>query len=119
MAKHYGLTLQLRDDEEVIAVYKEHHRHVWPEVLAELRSLGIERMHIFLLGRRMFQFLEANDAFDPARDLPRLNDNPRYAEWDALMRTLQEKVAEAGTDEWWAPMEEVFDLSWPQFITPV
>jgi L-rhamnose mutarotase len=115
MAKHYGLTLRLRDDAEAIAVYKEHHQHVWPEVLAELRSLGIERMHIFLLGRRLFQFLEANDAFDPARDLPRLNDNPRYAEWDRLMRTMQEKVPEAGDEAWWAPMDEVFDLSWPQF----
>ena len=114
MAKHFGLTLQLVDDPAAIERYNEHHRQVWPEVTAELRAVGIERMHIFLLGRRLFQFVEARDSFDPARDFPRLNDNPRYAEWDRLMRTMQEKVPEAGDEGWWAPMEEVFDLDWPQ-----
>jgi L-rhamnose mutarotase len=114
MSKHYGLTLQLCDDPDAIAAYVAHHERVWPEVLAELRSVGIERMYIFLLGRRLFQYLEACDDFKPERDLPRLNENPRYAEWDRLMRTMQEKVPEAGDDGWWAPMDEVFDLSWPQ-----
>src|SRR5579859_4696945 len=115
MAKYFGLTLQLRDDADAIERYKAHHRQVWPEVIGELRSVGIVRMHIFLLGRRLFQFLEARDSFDPARDLPRLNDNPRYAEWDRLMRTMQEQVPEAGDGAWWAPMEEVFDLDWAQY----
>ena len=68
-------------------------------------------MHIYLLGRRLFQFIETSDSFDPKADLPKLNENARYAEWDKLMRTMQEKVEEADEDDWWAPMEEVFDLS--------
>lgn len=110
MAKRFGLTLLLRDDAEVIAEYRRYHANVWPEVLAELRSVGIERMYIYLLGRRLFQFIETADSFDPVRDLPRLNANPRYAEWDHLMRTMQQRVDEAGPDDWWSPMEEVFDL---------
>jgi len=31
---------------------------------------------------------------------------------DELMRTLQERAPEAKPDDWWAPMEEVFDLNW-------
>jgi L-rhamnose mutarotase len=110
MAKRFGLTLLLRDDPDGIAEYRRYHADVWPEVIAELRSVGIERMFIYLLGRRLFQFIETSDAFDPVKDLPRLNDNPRYAEWDRLMRTMQEKVDEAQPDDWWAPMEEVFEL---------
>jgi hypothetical protein len=28
------------------------------------------------------------------------------------MRTMQEKVPEAGPEDWWADMEPVFDLNW-------
>ncbi|MGH2369095.1 MAG: L-rhamnose mutarotase [Chloroflexota bacterium] len=35
-------------------------------------------------------------------------------EWEQLMRTLQERAPEAGADEWWADMELVFDMDWPQ-----
>jgi L-rhamnose mutarotase len=110
MPKTFGLTLQLRDDEAAIEEYRRRHADVWPEVTARLRDLGIRRMHIYLLGRRLFQFIETDDAFDPARDLPTLLEDARYAEWDTLMRTMQEKVDEAGPGDWWAPMEEVFDL---------
>jgi len=113
--KHYGLTLSLRDNPQAINSYREHHRVVWPEVIAELRSAGVLGMKIFLLGRRMFMYLETTDSFEPERDFARLNENPRYAEWDELMRTMQERVAEARPDEWWSTMEEVFNLDWPRF----
>ena len=52
----------------------------------------------------------------PERDFPRANESPRAREWDALMRGLQLPAPEAGPGEWWAAMEEVFDLNWPQHI---
>ena len=109
--QRYGLTLMLRDDDEVVDRYKEYHRKVWPEVLSRLREAGITDMRIYLLGRRMFMYMEAVDGFSPERDFPELTQDPRYREWDELMRTLQERAPEARADEWWAPMEEVFDLS--------
>ncbi|MBV9281443.1 MAG: L-rhamnose mutarotase [Chloroflexi bacterium] len=108
----YGMTLALRDDPAAIERYKDEHRLAWPEVLARLRGAGIERMRIFLLGRRLFMYMETVDGFDPARDFPRLNEDPTYRRWDELMRTMQEKVPEAGPGEWWAEMQLVFDLSW-------
>ena len=33
-------------------------------------------------------------------------------EWDELMRGFQEPVPGAKPGEWWAGMEEVFDLDW-------
>ena len=109
--QRYGMTLMLKDDDEIVARYKEYHRHAWPEVVARLREIGVLEMHIYLLGRRMFMYMEAVDGFDPERAFPKLNEDPRYREWDELMRTLQERAPEARADEWWAPMEEVFDLS--------
>src|SRR5207302_1547101 len=68
---------------------------------------------IRLADRILFMSMETEDAFDPGRDLARLLDAPRYREWDELMRSLQERAPEAAEDEWWASMEEVFDLRWP------
>jgi L-rhamnose mutarotase len=108
------MTLALRDDAALVERYKEHHRHVWPEVVARLREIGILELQIFLLGRRLFLWFEAVDGFDPERDFARLDEDERYREWDALMRTMQEPVPEARPGDWWAPMELVFDLAWPQ-----
>jgi len=108
--KAYGLTLCLQDDPEKIARYKEYHRAVWPAVLARLRAVGVHEMKIFLRGRRMFMYIETNDAFEPLRDFARVNDDPQSAEWNALMATLQERAPEATPDEWWALMELVFDM---------
>ena len=59
-------------------------------------------------------YVEAVDEFDPPRDFRRINDDARSRDWNALMMTLQERAPEASPDEWWADMEQVFDLDWPQ-----
>jgi L-rhamnose mutarotase len=112
--KNYGLTLLLQDDPEKIAAYKRYHQAVWPEVTARLRESGIERMQIFLRGTRMFMHLVTADSFDPTRDFARINEDPTSARWNALMGDLQARAPEASQDEWWAPMELVFDSDWPQ-----
>ncbi len=108
--KAYGLMLCLQDDPAKIALYTEYHRAVWPAVLARLRAVGVQEMKIFLRERRMFMYIETDDTFDPLRDFARVNDDPKSAEWNALMATLQERAPEATADEWWAPMECVFDM---------
>ena len=65
--KYFARALNLKDNPELIARYKEHHRQVWPEVLSVLKDAGITRMRIFLKGRRMFMYCEARDDYDPAR----------------------------------------------------
>lgn len=112
--KCYGLTLCLRDDPEAIAAYVRHHQAVWPQVCARIREVGIQTMRIFLRGRRLFMYIETADDFDLSRDFARVNEDPVSAEWNRLMATLQERAPEANPDEWWTPMELVFDLDWPQ-----
>ena len=107
----YGMTLMLKDDEKIVERYKEYHRKAWPEVVSRLRENGITQMRIYLLSRRMFMYMEAVYGFSPERDFPKLAQDPRYREWDQLMRGLQQPAPEARAGEWWAPMEEVFDLS--------
>ena len=114
MSRYFAMTLGLRDDESA-ARWTALHQGVWPEVVTALRKVGVTEMKIFLLGHRLFMWVEGEAGFDPSRDFARLADEPRYQEWDELNRTFQERVPEAGDDEWWAAMEEVFDLGWPQY----
>ena len=114
----FGLTLCLQDDPAKIEMYKDYHQKVWPEVTARLREVGVYEMRIYLRGTRMFMYIETDDEFDPVRDFERVKEDPRSAEWNELMATLQERAPEAGPGEWWAPMELVFDMSWPQHLPP-
>jgi L-rhamnose mutarotase len=112
--KSFGRTLLLQDDPEKIEAYKRHHQAVWPEVLDALRRSGVTGMEIFLIGRRMFMYMTTEADYDPAGAGALYLSQPRVQEWEALMHTLQERAPEAGPDEWWAEMELVFDLDWPQ-----
>jgi L-rhamnose mutarotase len=112
--KTYGLTLMLQKDPAKIEDYKAQHQAVWPEVTARLREVGVREMRIFLRDLRMFMYIETDDDFEPLRDFVRVNEDPKSAEWNRLMADLQERAPEADPDEWWAPMELVFDMSWPQ-----
>ena len=115
MTKSYAMALDLRDDPALIDRYIEHHRAVWPEALDSLKRLGIEKMKIFLLGRRLFMYVEVPDDFDFPADLAKYTEEPRAREWDEFMRGFQEKVPGAMPDEWWAQMEQVWDLyDWPR-----
>ena len=109
--KHFGMTLNLKDDPEDIETYKEYHRNVWPEVIASLKTVGVTKMNIYLLGRQLFMAMETVDDFNVERDFSRyLAQHPRCREWDALMRTFQEPLPESKPGEWWAMMEPVFEL---------
>ena len=109
--KHFGLTLNLKNDPQIIEQYKAYHQNAWQETLAGLKAVGITKMNIYLLGRRLFMAMETFDTFDIERDFPRyLKQHPKCKEWDELMRTFQEPVEEAQADEWWAQMEPVFEL---------
>jgi len=112
--KRYAQTLNLKDDPALIARYVDYHRAVWPEVENGLRAIGIRRMLIWRLGRRLFMLMDTRDAFEPERDFARyLARDARIREWQALMETLQEPVRDARPGEWWAGMELVYALTPP------
>ena len=110
--KTFARTILLRDEPGVVDAYRAYHAATFPEVVQALRSVGILQMRIWLRGRALFMLVEAVDDFEPARDFARYEAaGGRVAEWEVLMRGMQEPVADAAPGEWWAAMEQVFDLS--------
>jgi L-rhamnose mutarotase len=105
------LTVDLKDDPAAIAAYREHHNHVWPEVVESLRAAGVRQMDIHLLGRRLVMVVELEDGLDIARVFARhAASSPRVAEWERLMKSLQQPPPGAKPGEWWASMEPVYRL---------
>jgi L-rhamnose mutarotase len=109
--KQFGYTALLRDDPQLIAEYKEYHRHVWPEVLELNARRGVLGCKIFLLGRRLFMFLTAKDDFDLSNNLgPTPGQAPQVEKWDRLMREKYlQPVPESTTGEAWTMMDLICD----------
>jgi L-rhamnose mutarotase len=113
------LAVDLKDDAQAIEIYREHHRRVWPEVLASLRQSGIHEMDIYLLGRRLVMVVETEGQdFRRCFAAHRVSD-PRVIEWEALMRSLQEPPPGTPPGDWWARMEPVFSLELAGEATPM
>ena len=106
--KRYCQTLELRDDPEMIAKYVEAHAHVWPEVVAGQREVGILLMEIWRRGRSLFMIMDTVDGFDFERDMARLATLPRQAEWEAYVAQFQGCAATASSAEKWQRMEMIF-----------
>ena len=107
--KRYCQTLTLVDDEQMIARYVEAHSHVWPEVIAGQREVGILSMEIYRHGQLLFMIMDTVDDFDFERDMARLSWLPRQAEWEAYVSQFQGCAAGASSAEKWQRMEKIFD----------
>ena len=106
--KRYCQTLTLVDDEELIAKYVEAHAHVWPEIIAGQREVGIVDMQIYRRGRSLFMIMDTADDFDFDRDMARLAGLPRQAEWEAYVSQFQGCTADASSADKWQMMERIF-----------
>jgi L-rhamnose mutarotase len=90
-----------------IEAYDESHRHVWPEMLQALKSVGISNYSIFRRDRLLVLVLEVDD-FE--RAWAKLDRNPVNLRWQKEMAPLFEPLAGLEPDERFAMMREVFFL---------
>lgn len=109
--KRYCKTLQLHDNADLIAAYKQAHAAgaVWPEITQGMREVGILDMEIYLLGTQLFMIMETVPDFDHDAAMQELASKPQQAEWEAYVATFQQT---AGTmaDAKWQLMERIYKL---------
>ncbi|MDO4930450.1 MAG: L-rhamnose mutarotase [Bacteroidales bacterium] len=110
--KRYCQTLDLREDPELIATYRKLHseEHIWKEIVAGIREVGILEMEIYLLGTRLFMIVETPLDFDWDSAMARMATLPRQSEWEALTAKYQVADPSAGSAEKWRLMERIFHL---------
>lgn len=110
MKRRFCLTLDLKDDPELIAEYRRYHEKIWPEITQSIKDSGIEDMQIYLLGTRMFMIMEVSDSFSFEAKVKADQLNPKVQDWERLMWTFQQALPEAKPGEKWLLMERIFTL---------
>ena len=108
--KRYCLTLDLKDDADLIAEYEAHHRAVWPEILQSITGSGIIGMAIYRYGVRLFMIIETEDDFSFERKATLDAGNQKVQEWEELMWKYQQPVKGAAAGEKWVLMDNIFKL---------
>jgi len=105
------LTLDLKDDPQLIAEYCEHHRTMWPEIVRSLKDSGIRELEIYLRGTRLFMVLDTVEGFSMEEKLRSDARDPKVCEWEELMWKYQQALPRSKPGEKWQPMERIFKLS--------
>lgn len=111
MTRRYVLTLDLKNDPQLIADYRRYHENIWPEITASLKAAGIEDAQIYLLGTRMCMILEVNQDFSWEKKAKADQENPMVQRWEALMWKFQQSLPQAKAGEKWLLMERIYKLS--------
>jgi L-rhamnose mutarotase len=110
MNRRHCLTLDLKDDPQLIAEYKRHHEKIWPEITRSIKDAGIKDLEIYLLGTRMFMIMEVNELFSFEAKAEADAGNARVQEWERLMWKFQQALPQARPGEKWLLMEKIFKL---------
>ena len=109
--KRYVLTLDLKNDPELIRQYEEHHKKVWPEILSSIKNAGIENMQIYRYGTRLFMIMEVNDDFSFEKKQKADAENEKVQEWESLMWKYQHPLSGSAVGEKWKLMDKIFELN--------
>jgi L-rhamnose mutarotase len=110
MLRRFCLTLDLKDDPELIAEYKRHHEKIWPEITESIKDAGIVDMEIYLRGTRMFMIMEVNEEFSFEEKSRADQLNPKVQEWEQLMWKFQKSLSQAQPGEKWLLLDRIFKL---------
>jgi L-rhamnose mutarotase len=110
MTRRYCLTLDLKDDPQLIAEYKRYHEKIWPEITKSIKDASIRDLEIYLQGTRMFMILEADETFSFEKKAEADRTNPKVQEWETLMWKFQKALPQAHPGEKWLLMERIFKL---------
>jgi len=106
----FGLTLDLKNDPQLIEEYMQYHENVWPEVLLSITESGITNMEIYCWGTRLFMIIEANESFSFEKKAALDQNNTKVQDWETLMLKYQQSLPGSKPGEKWMLMDKIFTL---------
>lgn len=110
--RRYVQTMSLRNNPELIALYRRAHSEpeFWPEIEQGIKSVGILEMELYILGTRLVMIVDMPDDLDWDEAMARLAQLPRQAEWEDHVAQFQNCEKGSTSDEKWQMMERMFHL---------
>lgn len=111
--KRYCLTLDLKDESDLIEEYVEWHKHVWPEVIANIKLSGIRNMEIYRYGNRLFMIMETDNSFSFEKKAILESKNKKVKDWEDIMWKYQKQIPGSKEGEKWILMNKIFSMCEP------
>lgn len=108
--KRYCLTLDLKNDPQLIHEYEEHHKRVWPEIIHSIKDSGITDMQIYRFETRLFMIMEVSNDFSFEKKQESDVNNVKVQEWEQLMWKYQQSLQGSLKNEKWKIMDKIFEL---------
>lgn len=108
--KTFCLTLDLKDDPQLIGEYEKYHEEVWPEIISSIKESGIRKLEIYRWENRLFMVMKTDDDFTFEKKTAMDNDNVKVQEWEELMWKYQQALPGAKPGEKWMLMKKIFEL---------
>lgn len=109
--KTYCLTLDLKNNDELIRQYETYHRNIWPEIARSIKASGILDMTIYRYQTRMCMIIKTTDEFSLEAKKKSDLANPKVREWEELMWKFQDQLPGTKPGEKWQVMDKIFSLS--------
>ena len=98
--------LKVRKDK--VALYKQRHAQVWPEMLAALKETGWRNYSIFLRPDGVLVGYLETENFEKCNAA--MKSHPINARWQSEMAPFFESLGDTPVDDNMFPLEEVFHL---------
>ena len=108
--KRHCLTLDLKNDPELIRQYEAYHKEVWPEIIKSITGSGITNMQIYRFETRLFMIMEVTDDFNFENKQQADLNNVKVQEWEELMWNYQQPLPGSSEGEKWRLMDKIFEL---------
>lgn len=110
--KRHVLLLDIKDDPQAIAAYRDWHRPGGPPaaVTRSIREAGIIALEIWQVGDRLVMLMETSSDFDPLTKAARDAADPDVQRWEALMDRYQKRLPFAPAGAKWISSERIYDL---------
>ena len=83
-----AFAMKVREGQE--EEYIRRHKEVWLEVLADMDKAGVQRMSIFMQGRKLFLYMEVENYAEAALVL---GESPHSLRWEEYMAPIMESAA--------------------------
>lgn len=104
--KSVVMTLELINDPLLLREYKDIHRpeNIWPQVIQNMNTMGIQDMEIYLNGFRAFLIMDTDSDFDLVKDGETWSKLPKEQEWQEYVAKYQKTDPESKAAEKWEIM---------------
>lgn len=103
--KRFVWTLLLEPD--LIEEYKQAHAigKAWPEITANMKSIGVKDMEIYLHNAQAILIMDTEPDFDLEEIVPKWQKLPREEEWQTYVAKFQRTDPKSSIQEKWQDMK--------------